>query len=405
MKKILFILVLTISIRVSAQSTSYDSVQQAQHYYKLGVQYKDGNGILMDYIKAFECFTKAANLGDPQSTYAIAYMHYKGLGCKQDYKLAVSLFKQGAELGKENSMYFYGLCWRNGYGIEMNEDSARFWLQKSADLGYSQAFKELKMITAENSNDSAQTLLKQINNAAIPKNKMLNQYLKIENHLPVAEVISGYYTGYIIQYDWSGKYAVNSKKISLNLTGKNNSIVGYWSEEGIDSFKLNAALKLDSLVFNNTGYYRKDHYSPDTAVRYNFQNAKLNLVQKGDTVFLAGNIEMFSPDRNEPSKPLFVVLARVENRESNNNIVAGFRVSPNPFTSTINVEFTLPQFANIEVQLVSINGAVVYRNPAGKLEAGHYILPLYPGNIASGAYVVKVNYGNYTAVTKKIIKE
>lgn len=402
MKIILFLFTTVICCQLNAQNASIDSTEQAQNYYKLALQYKDGNGVAMDYSKAFEYFSKASDFGDAQGTYAIAYMHYKGLGCTQDYKLAVKLFAKGAVTGKDNSMYFYGLCWRNGYGLKKNEDSAKYWLQKSADLGYKQAVMELKMSAGENSNDSAKRLVQAINNAAIPRNVILNQYKKIENHLPPAEVIAGCYKGYIIQYDWSGKNAVSSKKLTLNLSGKSKSLEGYWSEEGIDSFKLKASLKLDSLVFNNTKYARKDHYSPDSAVKYSFQSARLNLVQKGDSIFLAGNIEMFSPERKEPSKPLFVALVRVENTNIDKNAVSNLRVSPNPFTGTLNVEFNLPEPGPLEVQLLTIDGAVVYRNPSGTLDAGHYILPLQPGKIAAGTYLVKVLNGNHASSVKVV---
>ena len=256
------------------------------------------------------------------------------------------------------------------------------------------------MPAPENSNDSAKKLLQQINNAAIPKNQVLNQYHKIENHLPAAEIIAGNYKGYIIQYDWSGKNAVSSKKLSLNLSGSRNNLEGWWTEEGIDSFKLKATLKTALLAFNKTTYKRTDHYSPDTAVKYNFENAKLNLVQKGDTVFLAGNVEMFSPDRKEPSKPLFVALVRIDKSIEDKKAVTGLRVTPNPFAATINVEFTLPEAAQVEVELVTVNGTVVYKNNAGILEAGHYLLPLHPGSIAAGTYMVKVMNGNRASVVK-----
>ena len=155
MKKSILLVLSAFSLQIHAQTVPIDSIKESQIYYKLGVQYKDGSGVPMDYKKAFDYFSQAANLGDVQSVYAVAYMQYKGLGCLQDYKAAALLFAKGAEIGKDNSMYFYGLCWRNGYGVAKNEDSAKYWLQKSADLGYIQAIKELEMTSAENSNDSA----------------------------------------------------------------------------------------------------------------------------------------------------------------------------------------------------------------------------------------------------------
>src|ERR1019366_5028191 len=143
-KKLLAIFLLsTFCLRLSAQ-TSKDSITNLiTNYYKLALQYKDGNGVTMDYAKAYSYFSKAADLGDAQSVYAAGYMQYKGLGCVQDYQKAALAFAQGAKTGKDNSMYFYGLCWRNGYGVvTKNEDSAKYWLNKAAAIGYKQAVKE-----------------------------------------------------------------------------------------------------------------------------------------------------------------------------------------------------------------------------------------------------------------------
>jgi hypothetical protein len=399
--KLLQIVLLTVFTLQLYSQTNADSIRKVSidSYYKLALQYKTGDGMPMDYDKAYDNFLKAANLGDAQSIYAVAYMQYKGLGCTQNYSKAASLFAQGAALGKDNSMYFYGLCWRNGYGVEKNEDSARYWLNKSAALGYKQAIKELKMAVGENSNDSASALVQQINNAAIPNTTILNRYTRIQQKLPSAEVITGDYNGYLIQYDWSGTHVVSSKRLQFSIEARNNELSGQWIEDTKDTVAIKAILSSDSVLFNNTQYHRKDHYSPDTAVLYNFGNARLNLVQTSDSVFLAGNLDMFSPERKEPSKPLFVALARKA------SIVKKLEVKayPNPFTSVLNVDFNLPQTATVQIQLVSLNGTVVYSNPAGILEAGWYSLPIQTGNIAAGTYLVQLMYGS-GVVVEKVVK-
>lgn len=367
-------------------------------YYKLAVQYKDGIGVPMDYSKAYENFSKAAELGDPQSIYAVGYMHYKGLGCIQDYKRAANLFYKGAILEKDNSMYFYGLCWRNGYGVAKNEDSAKFWLNKSAALGYVQASKELLMKVGENAIDSANTLLAQINNAAIPRTTVLNKYSKVQQKLPTSEVISGEYAGWILQYDWSGEHVVSSKRIQLKLDANNKNITGNWIEDINKPVAIKATLASDSVIFNNTQYLRKDHYSTEKGVLYNFSNARLNLVQTKDSVFLAGNIDMFSPERGEPSKPLFIALARK---------IAPIRklevkTYPNPFKDIVNVNFNLLEPSTIEVQLLTLSGNIVYRNPAGTLEEGWYTLPIQVGNINPGSYFVKLIYAKGSTVQKVV---
>lgn len=400
MRFLLFLLGLCLAHGLLAQDAQKDSLSTASEYYKLGLEYKDGIGAKMNYTKAVAYFTIAANMGDPQSVYALAYMHYKGLGCLQDYTKAAELFALGANSGKDNSMYFYGLCWRNGYGVAKNADSAKFWLQKSADLGYKQALWELAMPNGENSNDSAITLLKSVSNAAIPVRVQLNQYIKIESHIPAAEIVTGYYRGYIVQYDWSGQHVVTAKPLTLNLQGKSNRLVGVWSERGSDSFDIKASISADSLKFDKSRYKRTDHYSPDSAIRYDLQNACLNLVRKGDSIFLAGNVNMFSPDRKEPSKPLFIALYRIATIAPDK--ITDVSVAPNPFVSSLKVQFTISETTSATIQLLTTTGTVIYEQKSGMLSPGHYLFQLQPGFIAQGSYIVRVKYGNASKIVKVI---
>lgn len=412
MRNILLIAALLFEVCYVSAQTATDSATQAQinSYYKLALQYKDGkDGVTMDYTQAYNYFLKAAQLGDAQSIYAIAYMRYKGLGCTQNYDTAATLFAEGAAQGRDNSLYFYGLCWRNGYGIAKNEDSAKYYLQKSADLGYKQAVVELATPTAENSNDSAaQALLQQINNAAIPNNNVLNQFNKVQPHLPSSDVIAGEYTGWLIQYDWSGTHIVVIKKLQLNLTAKSRSVSGEWIETGTeaDTAKIKAEIQSDSLLFEKTQYARKDHYSLNNAIPYSFENAKLNIVQSGDSIFLAGNVEMFSPVRGEPSKPIFIALSRAGLKTQDSIVFGQLQLSayPNPFSSVLNVQFNLPKAANVSVQLYNMNGALLYNKEAGMLQEGNYNLPVYNINLVPGMYILKLIY-NKQSKTVKVVKE
>lgn len=371
--------------------------------YKLALQYKNGNGVPIDYGKAYSYFKTAAELGDPQSNYAIAYMHYKGLGCQQDYAKAAKLFAQGAKQGRDNSMYFYGLCWRNGYGMVKNEDSAKFYLKLAADLGYKQAVMELQMKSSENSKDSlARVLLNQINNAAIPDKKALNAYFKVRPHIASAELISGDFSGWLIQYDWSGTHIVATKKLQINLSLSQNKITGKWIEDESDTAKIAATISGDSLMFNNTKYGRMDHYSAGTFIKYDFQNAKLNLIQKGDSAFLAGTIEMFSPQRGEPSKPLFVALSRKAPIAETNTNRLKLTAYPNPSHNLLNAEFDLPLKSKVIIQLYSMEGKILYNNASGLLEAGKYSLPITVQNIPAATYILKIVCGNASQSIKVV---
>ncbi|MFM2392838.1 MAG: hypothetical protein RLZZ546_820 [Bacteroidota bacterium] len=397
------VFILSSCFSVSAQS-GIDSVlnHSISFYYAQGVKFKDGIGVAIDYEKAFKNFSKAAELGDEQSVYAQAYLYFKGLGCNQDYTKAAQLFLRGAKLERDNSMYFYGLCWRNGYGVVKNADSAKYWLSKSAAVGYLQAIKELQTPIGENINDSAFKLVQQINNAAIPDKKITNNFNKIRHYIPTSEIVSGNYKGFIIQYDWSGKYITSSKSLQLNLSLNSKKLTGLWIEDQSDSIKLSADLSYDSLRFDKMEYRRKDHYSQENGIKYNFQNANLNLVQTGDSIFLAGNMEMFSPQRNEPSKPIFIVLARAYS-----SIMAKklhLRTFPNPFNSLITAQFEIPKAEIVEIQILTLEGVSVYRNYAGLLEIGHYSLPIKVNNLSSGTYLLKFTYGNQVQISR-IIKQ
>lgn len=204
MKPTFIALLTTFTCMHAHAQTNSDLLRQAdiQKYYRLAVQYKDGNGVGMDYTRAVGYFDQAARLGDAQSTYSLAYMRYKGLGCTQDYAAAALLFSQGALQGRDNSMYFYGLCFRNGYGVARNGDSARYWLARADSLGYPQAALELKMLAGENGNDSAKVLVQQISNAAIPDKAPPNRFTRVSHSMPSPEMMAGQYSGWLVQYDW-----------------------------------------------------------------------------------------------------------------------------------------------------------------------------------------------------------
>ncbi len=83
-------------------------------------------------------------------------------------------------------------------------------------------------------------------------------------------------------------------------------------------------------------------------------------------------------------------------------------VYPNPATSYINVDYMLPQSANVRIELQSLLGQEVigFNNYEGKRAAGHHqqVLPLSE-NIASGMYLLHIQIDEATIVKKvKVIK-
>jgi uncharacterized protein len=399
-RKLLFLLFFPCLLNAQVQTSSDSIKNEARNIYLQGLHYKNGNGVPMDYAKAFHLFGKAAKMGDAQAIYAVAYMSYKGLGCQQNYAKAAELFRQGADAGMDNSMYFLALCLRNGYGVTRDTASAMYWLRKADSLGSRQARLEMKTVAAENELSAAREFVSGIRNAAMPAETQANCFVRIRPHLPEKEVISGKYQGYILLYDWSGQSVIGTRKLTLDLTATKGKVYGTWREDGGDPVRLNGLFSGDSVLFENTEYKRTDHYSPDSAVKYNFKTAAFNIIQQGDSVFVAGNIGMFSYDRGEPSKPVLVAVGRKEKKIA--TLTTDIGLYPNPFNASTNLSFNLLKNGNVAISMVSREGMVVYEQPAKSLEAGTYKFTLQPGHLPAGTYLIRITISGQVTTVKAI---
>ncbi len=379
--------------------------------YNIGLLYKERPNT-PDFEKAYKYFQTAANLGDAQSTYAVAYMHYKGLGCQQDYTKAASLFGVGAFEGRSNSMYFYGLCFRNGYGLLLNQDSVNYWLKKAASKGYRMAINELASTSSENSNTEAKTLSSNLKNDFLAKNRSLNKFHKIDKTTS-AKVATGEYEGSLIRYDWSGKNAISTSKLRLKLSYQKGKVTGEWVENDTTVLPLEASINSSSLVFSNMKYVRKDHYSPNKGAKVLFKDANLQWSLNKDTMYLVGNIQMFTVKQNEPDKPIFISLKRYVGQTANikdQDVVVedltlnkeSVNIYPNPFVNTITVDFNLKQKSEVSIQLLTLDGKTVFEKKSGILDAGTYTFPLHVKSVQAGTYLLRVLYGTIINTTKMI---
>lgn len=377
-------------------------------WYNLGVMYKYGRGTSMDYARACQSFEKASIANEPAGWFGLGYMLYKGLGCQQSYKKAYALFRKAAQTGQAASMYFAGLCLRNGYGVIQNTDSARHWLTKAALKNYKFAFEELASSTPENTGitNSIVQKVKAIQ-AANQRNYMNNgQYQKLTSSMPVNDV-QGTYTGFIVTYDYSGEHIIQSSNLSveLNYNVESKTLTGEWKEDNDNSLPLNATLTRKGLLFQNMQYSRSGHYDRNAPIRYNFETAGLELFRVSDTVFLTGNIELFSPGKKEPEKPVYIALFRVSTDTSNDPKVlllsdalkpgGKLQTYPNPFVNSFTMEFDLKEACKVQTQIFTQDGKLVYSKAPEMLEPGRYALPIQV-NLSSGVYVVKLQTGNKT---------
>ena len=111
----------------------------------LGIDYYQGrNGKKVDYVKAAECFRKAAEKGYAASQRHLGYMYEKGEGVKKDHAEALKWYQKSANQGFAQAQYDMGRMYQNGTGVKRNITTAKSWYQKAADQGYEKARKKLE---------------------------------------------------------------------------------------------------------------------------------------------------------------------------------------------------------------------------------------------------------------------
>ena len=382
-------------------------------WYNMGMLYKDK----LDYANAYLYIDKAATIGDPQSIYSKGYMLYKGFGCQQDYRQAVKFFKQSADSGQARSMRFLGLCYRNGYGVAVNIDSAKYWLLEAKANGDTKAIDELMAKEPEHKHVAGKELADKIK-AAEAINTMhntakVNVYQKIEHSMQASE-IAGSYAGYLLKYDWSGQYVIEANKLYVTLTVDHDTVKGNWLEDDTIGLPLRAYATQSGLVFDSVAYSKTNHYYPINAEKLVFEKAAIKIIKTDTGVYLAGNIQQYRAEVNEPAKPVYLALTRTSSSKENSilNLLnndgtlitsSPIHAYPNPFGNSLTIDFNLKQGSTVTTQLLTIDGKVVYSSPTTTLTAGDYTLPIQVGQIPLGYYIVKLRCGN-TVRTAKVVK-
>jgi len=374
-------------------------------YNNLGNIYRTGWGVEQNFNTAYQWFEMGTKVNSSTCMYYQGYMLYKGLGVTQNYEKAVSLFRKGIKKGSLGSMYMLGLCLRNGYGILKNSDSARYWLKLAAKKGYRFAQEELQTPEPENKSinlpNNAKTFENnQYKSALVGKTEISPTFQKVAHNVKSVD-ITGEYTGYVIRYDFSGKHVIGNSEVKLKLDTNGNFISGSWKEGNGSTISLQAEMTDSGLIFNNTAYLASDHYSASKLESYLFKNARLHVVRQMDSVYLAGNIQLWSATRNEPEKPMYISMVRntpfikkVSSCMDSINVktipVSELKVYPNPFKKGLQVSFFLKEQSRIDISIVDLTGRIVYRENPRSLTSGKYNLMLQP-NLQLGAYLLTLS--------------
>ena len=124
----------------------------------MGICYEKGCGTFQDDSSAFNCYKKAAELGDPWAMHYAACSYLGGRGTEKSIDEWLRLESQAAEQGVPSAQYSLGVCYLRGDNVEKNNEKAMRLLKMAADNHYDGATKILQDIQGNevpNVNNSA----------------------------------------------------------------------------------------------------------------------------------------------------------------------------------------------------------------------------------------------------------
>ncbi|NRS87714.1 TPR repeat protein [Flavobacterium sp. 7E] len=379
---------------------------------KWGEMVKNGQGITRDYTLAMEIFKLGAAAGSPHCIYAQGYLYYKGFGVEQDYGKALTFFQQAANLGNPIANYMVGYCYRNGYGISIDYDEAKVWFNKAADLGFERSEKELGQPLAENAvpnqNKTQSTpIAEEIENAPITVPKKMQ---KVKHNIRKGS-ISGVYTGQLLRYDWSGQNIISKTSLEITIDQQEQILIGTWKEQEADSVTFQAILEEKKIVFKDSKIDRVPRSGEMVMRSYKFKEAKLQLLEHQDDLYIVGNLQLYDSKEHENEKPMYLILERKikanENQEIDETIPANVSkvvVYPNPITSNsfqLSYELTTP--TEIIISIYDFNGLLKSSQKVSRTSSGiqEHLIPM---NLPAGYYILNLNYNNQVIKTILIKK-
>jgi tetratricopeptide (TPR) repeat protein len=353
-------------------------------YHNLGMYYKYAARGIQNFEKAYDAFNKGADMGSSSCMYNKGFMLYKGLGCEQNYAVSIEEFRKAADKEHPSSLYMLGLCYRNGYGVDIDTERAEFYLKRAASLGCSDAMEELLKEKSENSHESI-TLSD-------------NQQIDIPNEMPIIDPyvpndkmeIGGDYNGYLVTYDWSGKYVLSETPINAVFRNNRDSLNCTWYIKS-DTINTRAMITSDgNLRFNGEEVCRYDRYSSSYRSRYIFDNADICYIGNSIT----GQLRLYSLDEQEPERPMYVCLKKdVVPNDATDNANNRIYSYPNPYVDAVTLKFVLEEdVPSARISLYSRAGINMQNYNLGALSAGEHSVSITP-NRQQSSYVVYVVAG------------
>lgn len=99
----------------------------------LGVKYRDGDGVQVDYDRAVALFRRACRADDAPACLRLGYMYYQGWGVKQNSKKARKHYQQSCEGGYAGGCVNLGVLYYHGQGVDQSyAEAVELWTRACA---------------------------------------------------------------------------------------------------------------------------------------------------------------------------------------------------------------------------------------------------------------------------------
>lgn len=363
------------------------------------------NGVAQDYPLAMSIFKQGAEKGNSHCSYLQGYLYYKGFGCAQDYGLAIQHFEVSVQKNNPWGMYMLGLCYRNGYGVAIDLEKAKYYLGKSAAMGIKPSQMELADPEAENySPAQIKTVSAPISEVVtITETEAPDTFKKVKQ-APITSEISGNYTGYVLRYDFSGQNIISKTALQIELNQKGKELNGEWKEIDGDTVTFNAQIQDNAIVFKNSKIDRTEHFYKGSLNSYEFKDAKLQLLQTEESLFMVGNLQLYNIKEHENEKPMYLILEKKQAKTNQTQeVISSVVIHPNPVITDFNLSFDLAKPVDVEASIYYSTGRELYRQQWKNMEKGTQTKSLVL-NAPPGYYILRLTYGTEIKTTILIKK-
>lgn len=121
----------------------------AENLNNLGLKYKNGSGVPVNYTVAMKYFKTAARIGNANAMVNIGKLYQDGLGVAKNNYEALGWYKAAANLGNIEAMYLAARLYQESSDIPNHNELALSFYEKAATAGYEEAMFPLACLYEE----------------------------------------------------------------------------------------------------------------------------------------------------------------------------------------------------------------------------------------------------------------